>query len=213
MPAPEGASFARYGPGESVAIGQFQPGDFILTHGSSFFSKLIRFGQGLRFLGRNRGYARWSHAALIVSEDGEIIEAIGAGVCKGNLREYIPVEYHLVRIGSRADYRDRVQMVRFAESCLGQEYGFTTCISIALSLLTGVKFRFGFDGQYICSGLVARALERTDEILPRSPSHTLPADLAKHFEVKADRSLPKGTPPRKRVRGSARKDGPAGTSS
>jgi hypothetical protein len=199
MPTPEVASFTRFGPGESAAIGQFQPGDFILTHGDSFFSRLIRLGQGLRFLGRNRGYARWSHAALIVSADGEIIEAIGAGVCKNHLRDYRDVEYHLVPIGSLADDRDRAQMVRFAESCRGLEYGFTICISIALSLLTGVKFRFGFDGEYICSGLVARALERTDVILPRSPSHTLPADLARYFQIKADPFLPKRAPRRKRT--------------
>jgi hypothetical protein len=199
MPTPEVASFTRFGPGESAAIGQFQPGDFILTHGDSFFSRLIRLGQGLRFLGRNRGYARWSHAALIVSADGEIVEAIGAGVCKSHLRDYRDVEYHLVPIGSLADDRDRGQMVRFAESCRGLEYGFTICISIALSLLTGVKFRFGFDGEYICSGLVARALERTDIILPRSPSHTLPADLARYFQIKADPFLPKRAPRRKRI--------------
>jgi hypothetical protein len=58
-----------------------------------------------------------------------------------------------------------------------------TIVSIALSLLTGGKFTFGFDGQSICSGLVARALERMCAIFNRSSSHIMPADLAKYIEV------------------------------
>jgi hypothetical protein len=56
--------------------------------------------------------------------------------------------------------------------------------SIGISLLTGLRFSFGFDGQQICSGLVARALERSDHIFERSPSHILPADLAFLFDIK-----------------------------
>jgi hypothetical protein len=56
-------------------------------------------------------------------------------------------------------------------------------VSIALSLITGGKFTFGFDGQAICSGLVARALERTNAIFNRDPEHIMPADLAKYFNV------------------------------
>lgn len=63
-------------------------------------------------------------------------------------------------------------------------------ISIAISLLFGGKFTFGFDGQFICSGLVARSLERTNAIFDRSPSHIMPADLAKYFRVTPP---PKGT--------------------
>lgn len=37
----------RFGPGEQAP--DTQPGDFILTHGRSFYSKLIRAGQSLRF--------------------------------------------------------------------------------------------------------------------------------------------------------------------
>ncbi len=58
-----------------------------------------------------------------------------------------------------------------------------TIVSIALSLMMGGKFTFGFDGQAICSGLVARALERTSAIFNRDPAHIMPADLAKYFGV------------------------------
>ena len=43
-------------PGEGAQPADYDPGDFILTHGNAFFSKLIRFGQGLRFRGPDRKY-------------------------------------------------------------------------------------------------------------------------------------------------------------
>ena len=59
------------------AAGDLRPGDFILTHGSHWTSQLIRVGQALRFRGKNRTYAYWNHAALIVGSGGDIIEALG----------------------------------------------------------------------------------------------------------------------------------------
>lgn len=168
----------------------YLPGDFILTHGDSFYSKLIRFGQRLRFHGKNAGFAHWNHAAMIVGEDGSIIEALGRGVLRRNLSNYKGTEYHLVHFGHDiASDDDREQVVKFAEWTMGQEYGWVTIVSIALSLLSGLNFSFGFDGQSICSGLVARALERTNVIFDRSPSHIMPADLARYFGVNADEPL------------------------
>jgi len=48
---------------------------------------------------------------------------------------------------------------------------------------TGAKFTFGIEGQMICSGLVARSQERTHAIFNRTPSHVMPADLAKYYQV------------------------------
>jgi hypothetical protein len=169
--------------GEAAQPGEYDPGDFILTHGSAFHSKLIRFGQDLRFRGSNRKYAWRNHAAVIVSDTGDLIEAIGAGVEKTHIDEYKPTEYHLVRLGSLADRRDRQQVVAFAGWTLGEKYGWLTIVSIALTLLFGGKFNFGIDGRTICSGLVARALERTSAIFDRTPSHIMPADLARYFKV------------------------------
>ena len=179
----EGATFRRFAPDEAAETSDFRRGDFILTHGNTFFSKLIRFGQKISFWGANRIYTRWSHAALIVSEDGELIEAVGAGVKRSHINEYAPTEYHLVNLNSLAHDNDREQVCAFAETTIGQPYGILTCFSIAIGLLTGCRLTFGFDGQYVCSGLVARALERTSAIFDRSPSHILPADLAKYFKV------------------------------
>jgi uncharacterized protein YycO len=169
--------------GEAARPGEYDPGDFILTHGRAFFSKLIRFGQRLRFRGSNRKYAWWNHAAMIVSDTGGLIEALGPGVERTHLDKYKPTEYHLVRLGSLADLRDREQVVAFADWCRGEKYDFVTIVSIAFTLLFGGKFDFGMDGETICSGLVARALERTNAVFDRTPSHIMPADLARYFNV------------------------------
>src|SRR5579863_8602728 len=148
----------RFGPGEEAKSTELMPGDFILTHGKSFFSYLIRFGQKLRFWGKDRQYTWWNHAAIIVSADGSLIEALGAGVECTNIVKYKATEYHLVSLTSAmADEHDRQQAVKFAAWTLGQRYGWVTIISIAIGLLFAGNFTFGFDGQFICSGLVARA--------------------------------------------------------
>ncbi len=185
-----GVSFKRYAAGEAAQPGEFERGDFILTHGNAFYSKLIRFGQGLRFWGQNRKYAWWNHAAMIVSDTGDLVEALGAGVKKTHIDKYTPTEYHLVRLGALADHRDREQVVTFADWCLNEKYDLLTIISIGFSLLFGGRLNFGFDGETICSGLVARALERSNAIFDRTPSHIMPADLARYFNVDPP---PKGT--------------------
>lgn len=185
------ARVLAFSPGEGAASAQYAPGDFILTHNNGFLARLIRFGQSLRFWGKDRKYIRWNHAAMIVTGDGAIIEALGKGVVMNRLEKYTPTEYQLVSIDTIvAAPADRSQVVAFARWALNEPYGFVTIISIALSLLTGCKFNFGFDGQCICSGLVARALERTNAIFERTPSHMTPADLAKKFNVEPP---PKGT--------------------
>jgi uncharacterized protein YycO len=179
-------SVQRCGAGEEA--GAFEPGDFVLTHGDAWTSRLIRFGQRLRIHGADRKYTHWNHAAVIVSDDGELIEAIGRGVSRTPLSAYRDAEYHLVRIGAGGE--DRRQAVAFADWAAGgatgderQRYGFLTIASIAYTLVTGGKFTFGIDGQAICSGLVARAMERTGAIFNRTSTHIMPADLAKYYDV------------------------------
>ncbi len=124
---------------------------------------------------------------MVVSESGNLIEALGAGVLRTHISKYGPAEYHLVRVGALPE--DRRQAVDFAQWAAGGEerprerYGFLTIASIAFSLVTGGKFTFGFEGQEICSGLVARAMERTGAIFSRTPGHIMPADLAKYYQV------------------------------
>lgn len=159
------------------------PGDFILTHGDGFYSRLIRFGQRLRIHGEDRKYTYWNHAAMVVGEQGELVEALGRGVVRSKASDYLTREYTVVRV--TASPEDRAQAVAFAEWTAERlsSYGWTTIVSISLTLLTGGKFSFFIDGEFICSGLVARALERTGAIFNRDPGHVMPADLAKYFQV------------------------------
>ena len=176
----------RYGPNESAEVGCYEPGDFILTHRRDLVSELIRVGQRMRFRGSNRKYAYWSHAAVIVSAQGHLVEAEGRGVIRSTLEKYRAVEYTLVSLGpTLASPHDREQVVAFANWCVGQKYNYLTVAALALSLVLGVgaKLSIGYDGEAICSGLVARALERTSVIFDREAAHIMPADLARYFRV------------------------------
>ncbi len=179
--------FERFGPGEEVS--DPQPGDFILTHNTTWSAKLVQFGQKLRYRGADSKYTRWNHTALIVDNQGHIIEALGRGITQTQLAKYKPAEYFVVHIDASPE--DRQEAINFAKACVDQQYGWLTLVSITLSLLTGTKFSFGFDGQQICSGLVARSLERTNAIFTPEPSHIMPAYLAKYYLVEPP--LP-GTP-------------------
>jgi hypothetical protein len=161
----------------------WEPGDFLLTHRESPASRLTRWGQALRIHGDDRKYTYWNHAALIVGPAGELIEAVGKGVVHSNASQYLPTEYTVVRL--TADPEDRKQAVAFAEWAADHHgrFGFATIASVALTLLTGAKVSFFVDGQFICSGLVARALERTGAIFNRTSSHITPADLAKYYRI------------------------------
>lgn len=192
---------------------QYHPGDFILTHTKGAYGFLIRLGQWFRYHGKNAKYARWNHTALIVSGTGDLVEALSAGVVKTNIDHYKPTERYIVHVSEKvADDRDRQQAVDFAEYwCQHNEgYGWTKIVSIALALLTGCKFSFGIDGQFICSGLVASALERTSAIFDSDPANMSPADLAKHFKVTPPPpNTPKGDAPKPR-KARPRGDVPAG---
>ena len=182
----------RFGPGETVA--NPQPGDFLLTHSSDFTGNLIRWGQSMRYHGPTVGFAHWCHAAMFVDSDGEIVEAILQGVQQRNVSVYAKTEYHVVRL-TKATEKERAHAVAFAEHCLDDRYGYLTDVSLIFSLATGRKFFFGEDGQMICSGMVARALERTGAIFQYDSWHMLPADLAEAFNVQPTPGMSKGTIP------------------
>jgi uncharacterized protein YycO len=188
-------SVQTFSPGEQIP--NPLPGDFILTHGTSWTSRMIRWGEAIRYRGADKPFARWNHAAIFINEQGDIIEALGGGVQQRNISIYKDTEYHVVHLENVLDV-NRTHEVEFAQACLHNHYGWLTIVSIALSLLTGSKLGFGVDGQEICSALVARCLERTGEIFPTDPWHIMPADLAKYYDVlPEDPNAPVGiVPPR-----------------
>lgn len=168
----------RYPEGEEA--GTMRPGDFVVTHGHSVVSRAIRFGQRLRC---PKEFAAWNHAALVVSEDGEIAEALSEGVERHHISRYEREDYYLARIS--ASDEDRRQMMAFAESVLafrggrqGMAYAWLVIASIALNLLTGSRLVFGRSGTTICSGFVAEAMTRAGYIFRKPASHVMPAELA-----------------------------------
>jgi len=182
--------------GVDVSDAAPRPGDFILTHGDQWTSRLIRFGQSLRFRGDKEKYTYWNHTALIVDHTGTIVEALGTGVAIRSIHDYEPTQYTVVRI--EASDEDRTEAATFARTCVGAEYGWLTIVSIALSLLTGGGLAFAIDGQLICSGLVARSLERTTAIFKHDPARIMPAELAEIYDVDPPaRGTPKGSPPKR----------------
>jgi len=186
-------SVRTFAPGEEIV--DPCPGDFILTHGTSWTSRMIRLGEELRYWGPDKQFTRWNHAAIFINHNGDIIEALGGGVQQRNISVYRQTEYHVIHIENVVDL-NRDHEVAFATACLNDHYGWLTIISIAFALLTGSKLGFGVDGQEICSALVARCLERTGEIFPTDPWHIMPADLAKYFDVRpSDPSATIGTVP------------------
>lgn len=184
--------FQHYPPGSEAH--DVRPGDFLLTHSKTWTGRLIRFGQRLRYTGADAIFAQWNHAALFVNETGDIIEALGSGVQLRNVSVYRHTEYHVVYLEDVCQ-EDRQEETAFADHCLNDAYGFLTDVSLGLSLLTGLKFAFGIDGQMICSGLVARSLERTGEIFEVDTWRATPADLAKHFNVRIKAPVERGQIP------------------
>lgn len=167
---------------EGQTVTNPKPGDFFLTHGHGPIQRLIQFGQRIRFRGATRKFANWNHAGLFVDDTGTIIESHArTGVHVAHISDYHNVEYTVVRVTMTE--ADRVQVLKFARWAVGKKYGYLTDLSLAFAMLLGGRFAFSLDGQEICSGLVARALERTGEIFDRDPSRVMPADLARHFQV------------------------------
>jgi hypothetical protein len=166
-----------------AAAERWRPGDILLTRGHSWFGRLIRFGQGLRIHGQDRQYTWCSHAALVVGEAGELVEVGSKGARRADASKYQRQDYAVVHTGVDTD--DLKQMLAFAEWVLESRprYGYATIVSIGLTVLTGSKFAFFVSGEFICSGFVARAMERAGAIFSRDSVHISPADLAKYYGV------------------------------
>jgi hypothetical protein len=171
-------SVAYFKPGEGEV--NPQPGDFLVTHGTAWTSNLIRFGQRLRYRGPNRPFAHWSHAVAVVSDAGDIIEALGRGVTSGTIDKYKNTDYSYVRI--QASEEDRGEMATFAWGEDGKKYGFLTLVSIAFGLLSTGRLTFRLSGTEICSGLVAQMLIRGIYSW-EDPASVMPADLARFFDA------------------------------
>jgi uncharacterized protein YycO len=176
------ARVERYGAGEQAA--EFEPGDFILTHRHKLFAALISVAQRRRFKGPDAPFAHWSHAALIVGRDGSLIEARSLGVIRSPIDEYRADEYHLVRLGLAFSPECRAAAVAYAEGMVGTAFGYIDLIGASLHLIFGWPLRWVRRNHEMCSSLVVKALQKGGLLLDFDPPTTLPADLAKAFDVR-----------------------------
>ncbi len=173
----------------------FTPGDFSLHRASATkgrggattaLGKLIQAGERRRF--GDSDYARWTHSALIVSEEGEIIEAIEKGVTPGNIRKYRDTDYMIVHVAASGDQRRLA--TEFARAQVKDSYGVVNFIGLAFQALFGWTLSIHMDRQFICSGLVSRATEKYIATYPRSPESMMPADLAHYWHAESGEPLP-----------------------
>lgn len=176
------ASVERYGPGEEAT--DFTPGDFILAHRNRPIGALIAQAQKRRFRGPDAKFAHWTHAALVVAADGALVEAESMGVTRSPVTKYRHGEYHLVRLGPGFADADRGRSVEYATDQVGQAFGYLDLAGAGLYLLLGLPMRWMRGNHQICSGLVVRALQRGRQASRLDPALTLPADLAKLYDVR-----------------------------
>ena len=176
------AKVERYGPGEEAK--DFVPGDFILAHRHNLFGGLISWAQKRRFMGPDAVFAHWSHCAMIVEKDGALVEAEVTGVRQNPISRYHDNEYHLVRLGQEFSEDGRTRAVAFSRAQIGEGFGFLDMFGAGLYLLFGWPLRLVRHGHEICSGLVTEALQAGGLVPDLDPALTLPADLAKLFEVR-----------------------------
>jgi hypothetical protein len=161
-------------------------GDFLLTgiKAQGIVSWAIKAGSWLRRF--EAPYRRFSHAALVIDDDGTLAEALGKGVTRSPLSKYEAANYVLVRTDIQEP--DRSQILTFAESVLEARtsYGFWTILGLGLYCLAGAQICIQQAGTAICSGFVSDALTRAGYIWPRPPFAMMPADLARYFDVSGE---------------------------
>lgn len=176
---------------------RWRTGDIILTHTrSSFFGKLIRFGQRLRYRGEDKPFAWFNHAAVvIVGGNGVFLaEALADGIKLTDPDSYHKDWYAYVSLDLPEDEREDVYDYAMRTVELNTKYGWLQIIAIALSLITNGRLRFGVAGQNICSGFAAETLRAAGYWWERngrmeSSSFLTPADLASSFNTQAIRGL------------------------
>lgn len=160
------------------------PGDIVLVHRRhGFYSFWISIGQGLRFKGPKH-FKYWTHIAIVVGDQGEIVEAAWPCVRGANLIEYkeAGADFAIADITPWADVHDREQVVAFAKHAIGTKYGIAEAASLGFWMM-GVPVRSSVGNQLICSALGAEAASRTNIIFPTEPLWMTPAHHAQFFNI------------------------------
>jgi hypothetical protein len=179
-PAGQSSRVVRCAPGESMS--HPRPGDVILVRGVGWLGYLIRLGERIAYRGNaDRAFAYWSHAALMVSPAGHLIEVLHTGVHMCTIEKYRDHEYHYVHLDLPES--DRAKAARFAYSCLRQKYDRLSFVLLTIAKFLGDRFEVPDRGQQGCVSLIVRALQRAGVRFERRPTDMGLVDLAKRLGV------------------------------
>jgi hypothetical protein len=179
LSAMEKPAYVHCRPGETIT--DTRPGDVVLVRNKQWVGLFIRAVIRIRYRSAaNRPYAYWTHAALVATNAGHLVEVNGRGVIISHIREYYDCHYHYVRL----DLSDagRKAAVQFARSCLKQKYSLRNLLLLGITIVLGDRLRMP-DSGHGCVSLVARALQEAGIRFDRKPTDMTPADLAKRFGV------------------------------
>lgn len=168
---------------------EYTPGDIALindyTGQGDLIGNLIYDGEKSR-----HGRADWTHAVGIVSETGDIVEAMGPGVQRNNISEYPAANVTVIHLPLKAYDPRRAYAVRFWLNTVGQEYGWPDFIGLAVSLAFGLNVLVHSNRMPICSENCARATESaTDHGYPYTSDAMMPQDLGVYWGL-----VPSGKP-------------------
>lgn len=151
-----------------------QPGDIgFLSKRGDIIASLIRFAERRKY--GDVAASHYNHVFMCVDVDGTIVEALPSGVTVGNVSKYAGEDFVL----KTPPYApgEAANAVAAMRASVGDGYGFLTFVSVALTLMTGTRLRFGLAGTEICSGAAADALTRANVDCGEDETFDTPADL------------------------------------
>ena len=139
-----------------------EPGTLVFCHGTGIISKAIRLGERIRY--RNGSF--WNHVAIVDDEECPVhncpyvIEAVGSGVIDhGCLATIAPGgSYELVEVPEGVSAED---VLTFAQSQVGDQYGWISIVSIILRILLPKWVPFPTmrtRSTWVCSALAGESL-------------------------------------------------------
>lgn len=158
-------------------MASYTPGDLLLVDDyagqGDLIGSLVLDGSEARY-----GVRKWTHSAVIVSETGDLVEALEDGVDRTNISKYDGVETKILHLPLPADDPRRAYAVRYALAQVGESYGVLGFISLGVDLATGLNTSLHVDRQPICSEICARATESaTESGYQYASERMLPFDL------------------------------------
>lgn len=167
----------------------YRVGDIGLTGvlAQGWVSRLIKLGA--RVAGYPADARRFSHAFLVVSERGDIVEAVKRGVRPAHISKYDPNDIELLSMA--VDPHDAQQIVKFATSVVAAHYsyGYWSFAACGLNCLLAHFGRrpliFGVAHTKICSAFVADALTRAGVDWDKPEEVVMPADIWQQFGDRA----------------------------